>query len=353
MLKQIKIHAFRWKKYKEVTMKNRLFLTCTLGLLISPLAQAQQNVCVFDLLGKAGESYKIMEEWALASKAWGANINLIAYKSEEQADNDFKADKCDAVAMTTMRSREYNRFGGSIDALGSVPNYAIAEKAIVYALDKRNAKRLVSVKNNIKYELVGISPVGLAYIFVRDRAMDNIDKAKGKKVSYLSYDIAQKMAIERIGAVGVPSDISNFVSKFNNSEVDAVPSPAYAFKPLEIYKGLGNKGAMFTYPVLHVTANVIIKTDKFPNNFGNQSRAWSTQRLPQAFKMIKRLEAEIPAKYKLPISKEDQIRYQKLLRDGRIELTKQGVYDATMMSVLKRARCTVDRTNFECSLTDE
>ena len=65
------------------------------------------------------------------------------------------------------------------------------------------------------------------------------------------------------------------------------------------------------------------------------------------------MEAEIPAKYKLNISKEDQLRYQKLLRDGRIELTKMGVYDPQMMSVLKRARCTVDRTNFECSLSGE
>ncbi|WP_228136855.1 hypothetical protein, partial [Acinetobacter baumannii] len=27
--------------------------------------------------------------------------------------------------------------------------------------------------------------------------------------------------------------------------------------------------------------------------------------------------------------------------------------DATMMSVLKRARCTIERTNFECTLTGE
>ena len=71
------------------------------------------------------------------------------------------------------------------------------------------------------------------------------------------------------------------------------------------------------------------------------------------FKMIERMEAEIPAKYKLNISDDDKLRYQKLLREGRIELTKMGVYDPQMMSVLKKARCTVDRTNFECSTTGE
>ena len=56
---------------------------------------------------------------------------------------------------------------------------------------------------------------------------------------------------------------------------------------------------------------------------------------------------------KITLSHEDRIRYQKMLRDGRMNLTRQGVYDASMMSVLKRARCTVERTNFECSLSGE
>ena len=69
--------------------------------------------------------------------------------------------------------------------------------------------------------------------------------------------------------------------------------------------------------------------------------------------MVKRLEEGIPAKYRLNLSKADTEKYQKLLRDGRMDLTRQGIYDPTMMSVLKRARCTVDRTNFECSLAGE
>lgn len=315
--------------------------------------QAKQNVCVFDLLGKAGESYKLMEEWALASKAWGADVSLVAYQNEEQVVKDFKTKKCDGAAMTSMRAREYNRFGGSIDALGGVTSNDIARKAITYALDKRNAKRLVSEKNGIEYELVGITPIGIAYIFVRDRSINTIEKSRGKKFAYLHYDAAQKTAVERVGAVGVPSDIFNFVKKFNSGEVDIIGAPAYAYKPLEIQKGLGSNGAMFNYPVVNVTADLITKSDKFPHDFGLKSREWFVKQLPGSFKSIERIEREIPAKYKLNIPKEDEIRYQKLLRDGRIELTKTGVYDPVMMSVLKRARCTVDRTNFECSLSGE
>lgn len=329
------------------------YLPIVFSVFFSPLLQAKQNVCVFDLLGKAGESYKLMEEWALAAKAWGADINLTVYQSEEAVDKNFKTNKCDAAAMTTMRSREYNKFGGSIDALGGIPNNEIARRAINYALDKRNAKRLVSEKNGVKYELAMITPIGIAYIFVKDRAMNTLEKGKGKKFAYLHYDLAQKVAVERVGAIGVPSDIFNFVKKFNDGEVDAIASPAYAYKPLEIYKGLGTNGAMFTYPVVNVTADLIIKPEQFPEGFGIKSREWAVKKLPSSFKKIEKMEAEIPAKYKLNVSKDDALRYQKLLREGRIELTKRGVYDPVMMSVLKKARCTVDRTNFECSLAGE
>lgn len=335
-------------------MMNKIgYLPIVFSVFFSPLLQAKQNVCVFDLLGKAGESYKLMEEWALAAKAWGADINLTVYQSEEAVDKNFKTNKCDAAAMTTMRSREYNKFGGSIDALGGIPNNEIARRAINYALDKRNAKRLVSEKNGVKYELAMITPIGIAYIFVKDRAMNTLEKGKGKKFAYLHYDLAQKVAVERVGAIGVPSDIFNFVKKFNDGEVDAIALPAYAYKPLEIYKGLGSNGAMFTYPVVNVTADLIIKPEQFPEGFGIKSREWAVKQLPSSFKKIEKMEAEIPAKYKLNVSKDDALRYQKLLREGRIELTKRGVYDPVMMSVLKKARCTVDRTNFECSLAGE
>lgn len=320
---------------------------------MSVSAETQQNVCVFDLLGRAGESYKLMEEWALAARNWGAEIKLIAYQKEEIADQDFKSGKCDAVAMTTLRSRAYNKFAGSIDALGGVPSNEISRRAITYALDERNKKRLITKRDGDTFEVAAISPIGIAYIFVKDRSINTIEKGIGKKFAYLHYDIAQKIAVERVGAVGVPSDISNFVRKFNSGEADFIAAPAYAFKPLEIYKGMGSRGAMFTYPIVNVTGDLIIRPAKFPNEFGQKSRAWSLKQLPATFAIIKKLENEIPAKYKLNVSAEDKLRYQKLLREGRMELTQRGIYDPNMMRVLKRARCTEERTNFECSLGGE
>ena len=330
------------------------FILSTLALCaFSNMVQAKQQVCVFDLLGKAGESYKFLEEWALVSKKWGAQVQLISFQDEDLADKAFQNDKCDAVYMTSMRARTYNKFAGSIDALGGVPSNKIAQKAVEYVLDPRNTKRMTTTLQGESYEVAGIGLIGSAYIFVKDRSLNTIEKAQGKKFAILHYDRAQRVMVERVGAVPVMSDISNFIKKFNTGEVDVVAAPAYAYKPLEIEKGLGSKGAMLNFPVVNVTADLIVRPERFPAKFGEQSRQWFLQKIPQSFAMVQRLEAAIPNKIKMQLSKEDKEKYQRLLRDGRIDLTKQGVYDPGMMRVLKKARCTVERTNFECSLGGE
>ena len=330
------------------------FIISTLALCaFSNMVQAKQQVCVFDLLGKAGESYKFLEEWALVSKKWGAQVQLISFQDEDLADKAFQNDKCDAVYMTSMRARTYNKLAGSIDALGGVPSNKIAQKAVEYVLDPRNTKRMTTTLQGENYEVAGIGLIGSAYIFVKDRSLNTIEKAQGKKFAILHYDRAQRVMVERVGAVPVMSDISNFIKKFNTGEVDVVAAPAYAYKPLEIEKGLGSKGAMLNFPVVNVTADLIVRPERFPAQFGEQSRQWFLQKIPQSFVMVQRLEAAIPSKIKMQLSKEDKEKYQRLLREGRIDLTKQGVYDPGMMRVLKKARCTVERTNFECSLGGE
>ena len=326
--------------------------TSILGLSASAQA-AKVDVCVFDLLGKSGESYKMMQDWALAAKGWGADVNLLAITDEQVADNNFKAGKCSAVAMTAMRARPYNKFAGSIDSLGGAPSNEIAQRAITYVLDARNAAKMTTNLGGKKYEIGGIAPLGAAYIFVRDKNINSIEKAAGKKIAVLGHDDAQKIMAQRIGAQAVLSDISNFAAKFNNGQVDLVGAPAYAYKPLELSKGLGTKGAMFNFPILQVTADLVLHPEKFPAGFGQKSRDYFVKQLPKSFAMIKRYEAEIPAKYKLNLNGEEKLKYQKLMREGRMDMTKRGIYDAGMMSVLKKARCSVDKANFECALPGE
>ena len=59
------------------------------------------DICVFDLLGKSGESFQMAQEWALAAKGWGADINLIARQDEAVADNDFSVTSSPPVRVNS------------------------------------------------------------------------------------------------------------------------------------------------------------------------------------------------------------------------------------------------------------
>ena len=99
-------HLSNNKTNKDTRMKKlTLALAAFSAFGVASTAQAAKvDICVFDLLGKSGESYQMAQEWALAAKGWGAEINLIPRQDEAVADNDFKAGKCDGVFMTAMRA---------------------------------------------------------------------------------------------------------------------------------------------------------------------------------------------------------------------------------------------------------
>ena len=49
------------------------------------------------------------------------------------------------------------------------------------------------------------------------------------------------------------------------------------------------------------------------------------------------------------VSEEDTLNYDEMMRDARIDLTQQGVYNADMMSLLRNIRCRLDASRGECS----
>ncbi|MEF9956144.1 MAG: putative solute-binding protein [Acinetobacter sp.] len=311
--------------------------------------QAKQTMCVFDLVGKNGDVYALMKDYQLAAKSWGADIELKVSSNEAVIAEDFKAGKCDGVSITGMRGRQFNSFTGSLDAIGAITDLKLAVKVMQGLASPTFAKAMV----NGKYEVVGVVPIGDAYLLVNDRSINTVAKAAGKKIAVLDYDEAQKIMASQVGAQVVPSDITNFGAKFNNGQVDIIGAPAAAFKPLELQKGLGTKGAIVNYPILQVTGNLIIHPEKFPAGFGQKSREWVKSQLPRSLTILNKMKADIPQKYWMDVPASDKPGYQKLMRQARIDLTAKNIYDKRMMKLLWQFRCKEDAKNFECGLQDE
>lgn len=320
------------------------------SMTLSPSVHAAKlKMCVFDLLGTGGDIYAMMKDYSLAAAKWGADVELKPYTDERIVAEDFKAGQCDGISLTGIRGRQFNAFTGSIDSIGAITTYAQMRDVLTLMSSPKLAPNMVSGS----YEVVGIMPLGAAFLLVNDRAINNLSKVSGKKMAVLDYDKTQARMVQKVGAQPVASDVTNFAGKFNNGQVDIIGAPAVAFKPLELHKGLGAKGAIVRFPIIQITGNIIINPKKFPEGYGQKSREYVATQIDKAFKIIEKTEKDIPAKYWMDVAEADKPGYVKLMRESRISLAADGLYDKKMLSLLKRVRCKHEPSSFECALKDE
>lgn len=323
-------------------------------------AQANQKVCVYDLLGASGDVFNQAKDYALEMQKNGAQIELKAYTDERVATEDFRTGQCDGVMAMGFRTRQFNAVSASIDTLGSTTilrngkidmegSYEVVRRVIQTFARPEAAKLMVEGK----YEVAGILPMGAAYPVVNDRKINSVEALAGKKIAAFDYDKAQAVMIQKIGAQPVSADVSNFSTKFNNGSVDFVAAPALAYKPLELYKGVGKKGAVVRFPILILSYQMVINQAKFPAGFGQKSREYWSSNFDRAKKVIDAAELSIPAETWMDLTAQDGNKYTLMLRESRVDIAKQGLYNKTGLKVLKRVRCSVNAADAECATKSE
>jgi hypothetical protein len=311
-------------------------------------AQAQ-TVCVFDPMGAAGEGFAIMKDFALMAKGTGVELKLLPYSDEPQALEDYKAGKCQAVTLTDFTARQFNSYTGSLNAIGGITNNAMARVVIGLMGNPKLDAEMVSGQ----HEVAGVFPIGAGYIIVNNREINSLAKAQGVRFGVIDSDQAQYEMIKKVGAKPVPINIGNMGTKFNSKQVDAMGAPAIAVTAFELHKGMGDKGAIFRFPVTFVSMNLIVNDKAFPPTFGAKGRRWFASQTNRMMDVVNRLEKAVPEKYWAELSSNDKVGYIRLMREMRIELINKGVYNKKMTSLLKKVRCQQDPTNFECALNDE
>jgi hypothetical protein len=127
---------------------------------------------------------------------------------------------------------------------------------------------------------------------------------------------------------------------------------------MELNKGMTDKngkvvGAIIRFPLIQVTGTLIMHRNKFPAGMGSIAREVIAKQLTPAFEFVDKIENEIPTKYWMDVPEGDKAGYVKIMREARIQMTKEGYYDKSMMHLLKQVRCGQNPSNYECALNDE
>ena len=329
---------------------------CAASLLSVP-AQAAQKVCVYDFIGASGDLFNMVRDYALAMQRDGVFLELKGYNDEAAALEAYKGGQCDGFVGTAFRSRQFNAVAGSIDSLGATTivrkgnvdmpaSYEVMRKLIqTYAAPSPQVAKLMT---NGEHEVAGIAPAGAAYPFVNDRKLSSVEALAGKRIVAFDYDKAQGAMIQRIKAIPVSATISNFHLKFNGGQADMMAAPTIAYQPLELSKGLGSKGGVVRFPLLLVSYQMVIRHDRFPDGFGAKSRTFWAGQFDRMLQLIRRADTTIPPSQWVDLDADDAVKYTLLLRESRIQLTQQGLYDKRGLKVLKRIRCHVNPGDAEC-----
>jgi len=330
-------------------------LLATLGVRAEPVKLVPVKACIFDPTGANGPFAQLSRDLAVEAQRYGMRLNVKIYLQEHVAAEDFKAGQCDLVGMSTLRARQFNKMVGSIDSPGNLRTYAEV-KSLLHVL-ANPAFQPMTITG--RYQVIAVMPIGALYVMTRDRAINSIEKAAGKRIGVLDWDASQSKMISALGAQPIPSDITSYGGKFNNGQVDIIAAPAIAYEPLELYKGIGTKGGVIRFPLLHATATIMIRRDflieKMPDldKRIEQLQAYGLRFLDGHLERLKQAEKTIPAAAWMELSADEKNKYSRMLRQARIGMTKEGVYDTSTMNLLKRVRCKHDPANEECSLFDE
>ncbi len=329
----------------------------TMGM--APQASAQR-ICVYDILGAAGDLFNMAKDYQVAMQRHGVNLELKGFTDERVASDEYRTGQCAGLIATGFRTRQVNEVAGSIDTLGSTTivrdgkidinaSYDVVRKVIQTFSLPAATTRMV----NGQHEVGGSMPLGAAYPVVNDRKINTVEALAGKRIASFDYDKAQAVMIQRIGAQPVSADITNFATKFNNGSVDFIAAPTLAYRPLELHKGIGTKGAMVRFPIMILTYQVILNNTKFPAEFGLKSRQYWSGQFDRALQLIKQADASIPPGVWMDLSTENAYKYTLMLRESRVDIAKQGLYDKQGLRIIKRVRCNVNPADPECATKSE
>ncbi|WP_430461619.1 putative solute-binding protein [Thalassolituus sp. LLYu03] len=322
-----------------------LLLTSAFLSLPALAAPVERTFCVFDPVGAKGPVFDAMRDYQTSALEWGVNFELKAYTSEAVVLADFNAGNCDAMGVTGTRVRPYNGFTASIEALGGVTDYAQLQELIAMLARPQAAKYM----REGNYEVAGIMPGGAVFVFVRDQAINSVQAAAGRRIATLDYDQASLKVVEHIGATMVPSTVATFAPRFNNGDVDIAYAPAIAYQPFEMYKGLGSQGGIYNFSLAQMNFQLVVRADRFPAGFAQSSRDYAFRNFDKAMEHIRTAEAGIPDQYWLALPEKMIGDYREMLRQIRIELANEGVYDKRMMKLMLKLRCRANAAHHECA----
>ncbi len=303
------------------------------------------TMCAFMMMGEGGPEHKALIEYQTAALSWGVKLTLKPYMNEKVAAEELKAGVCDISNMTSMQARHFNKFTGTLDAPASMPTYDHFRTVLQTLTKPSAAKYMVEGE----YEIVGIQTAGAVFLFTNDRNVKSLPDLAGKRMAILDSMPEVRQLVVDLGMTPVSSTVTNIFQKFNNKAVDIAAGPAIVYEMMELHKGLEPNGGILAEPMLQGNMQFVGRASKMPPGFGQKSREFFLANFDRSLKIIRDAEEAVPKKWWVPLPADQRDEYNVQTRKVRLTFRDQNVYDARMLTLLRKVRCNMDATRAECT----
>lgn len=304
-----------------------------------------RTFCVWDPLGKAGPISSTVDDQKLRSLHYGMDLTVITFQDEVELLDALRTDdRCDAALIRGSVAMEFNKFAGTIEAIGGMRQREQVHLLMQVLANPRMASRLT----DDKYTVLGVATMGASYRFTSDRSKRSLADFKNQLLAVESIDPSRSEFVSAIGANPANGSMMSNVQSYADGKVKGMISPIIAYLVMgtgQISRDVG----IFDTPVAQSTIQLIGHTEKFPPGFAQILREDFLFKFDNYARRVDNEMALIPGEFWMKDTKADVQKMEQIALDVRLKLREEGYYDPAMLRLQRKIRCKFEPARSECT----
>ena len=304
-----------------------------------------RTFCVWDPLGKAGPISSTVDDQKLRSLHYGMDLTVITFQDEVELLDALRTDdRCDAALIRGSVAMEFNKFAGTIEAIGGMRQREQVHLLMQVLANPRMASRLT----DDKYTVLGVATMGASYRFTSDRSKRSLADFKNQLMAVESIDPSRSEFVSAIGANPANGSMMANVQSYADGKVKGMISPIIAYLVMgtgQISRDVG----IFDTPVAQSTIQLIGHTEKFPPGLAQILREDFLFKFDNYARRVDNEMALIPGEFWMKDTKADVQKMEQIALDVRLKLREEGYYDPAMLRLQRKIRCKFEPARSECT----
>jgi len=239
---------------------------------------------------------------------------------------------------------EFNRFSGTIEAIGALPE----RKHLQLLMQVFTSPRMNKYMSDGQYTVMGVATIGGNYAFMGNKSLTSLSDLKGRRVAVQTIENPMKELALHYGAIPIEGEMMANVQTYADKKVDSMFSTAISY----LVMGSGQTGqetGVLRNPLSQSTMQLIGRTEQFPDELAQLLREDFLLKFDNYSGRVDNEMDQVPAEFWIETPDNETQKLKDTTREVRIAMRDNGYYDATMLRISRKIRCRFDPENSECT----